>query len=30
VDFGKIDISVVLFDTLKDFHNKVCSQVIKI
>lgn len=28
--FGKVDISVVLFDTLKDFHNKVCSQVIKI
>jgi GH25 family lysozyme M1 (1,4-beta-N-acetylmuramidase) len=28
--FGKVDISVVLFDTLADFHNKVCSQVIKI
>jgi GH25 family lysozyme M1 (1,4-beta-N-acetylmuramidase) len=28
--FGKVDISVVLFGTLKDFHNKVCSQVIKI
>jgi hypothetical protein len=28
--FGKVDISVVLFDTLGEFHNKVCSQVIKI
>jgi GH25 family lysozyme M1 (1,4-beta-N-acetylmuramidase) len=28
--FGKVDISVVLFDTLADFQNKVCSQVIKI
>jgi len=27
---GKVDISVVLFPTLRDFQNKVCSQVIKI
>jgi GH25 family lysozyme M1 (1,4-beta-N-acetylmuramidase) len=29
-NFGKVDISVLLFDTLADFHNKVCSQVIGI
>ena len=28
-DFGKVDISVVLFDTLADFQNKVCSQLIQ-
>jgi GH25 family lysozyme M1 (1,4-beta-N-acetylmuramidase) len=28
--FGKVDISVVLFETLADFQNKCCSQVIKI
>jgi GH25 family lysozyme M1 (1,4-beta-N-acetylmuramidase) len=28
--FGKVDISVVLFETLAEFQNKCCSQVIKI
>ncbi|GAA4609343.1 GH25 family lysozyme M1 (1,4-beta-N-acetylmuramidase) [Actinoplanes octamycinicus] len=28
--FGAVDISVVLFDTLADFRNKVCGQVIEI
>jgi len=28
--FGAVDISVVLFETLADFQNNVCSQVIKI
>jgi hypothetical protein len=27
---GKVDINVVLFDTLADFQNKVCSQVIEL
>jgi hypothetical protein len=29
-NFGKVDISVVLFGTLADFQNKVCSQVITV
>jgi GH25 family lysozyme M1 (1,4-beta-N-acetylmuramidase) len=29
-NFGKVDISVVLFKTLADFQNNVCSQIIKI
>ena len=29
-NFGKVDISVVLFSTLADFQNKVCSQLITI
>ena len=29
-NFGKVDISVVLFETLADFQNKVCSQVIQV
>jgi GH25 family lysozyme M1 (1,4-beta-N-acetylmuramidase) len=29
-DFGAVDISVVLFPTLADFQNKVCSQVVDI
>ncbi len=29
-DFGEVDISVVLFETLADFQNNVCSQVITI
>jgi hypothetical protein len=29
-NFGKVDISVVLFGTLTDFLNNVCSQVITI
>ena len=29
-NFGKVDISVVLFETLADFQNNVCSQVITI
>jgi GH25 family lysozyme M1 (1,4-beta-N-acetylmuramidase) len=29
-DFGKVDISVVLFPTLTDFLNKVCAQLITI
>jgi len=28
--FGKVDISVLLFTTLADFHNKVCAQLITI
>ena len=28
--FGNVDISVVLFDSLADFQNKCCSQLIKI
>lgn len=28
--FGKVDISAVLFDTLRDFQNNCCSQLIKI
>ena len=28
--FGAVDISVVLFPTLRDFRNKVCSQLITI
>ena len=29
-NFGKVDLSVVLFETLADFQNKVCSQLIEI
>jgi GH25 family lysozyme M1 (1,4-beta-N-acetylmuramidase) len=30
VGFGRCDISVVLFETLADFQNKVCSQLIEL
>ncbi len=29
-NFGKVDLSVVLFETLADFQNNVCSQLIQI
>lgn len=29
-NFGKVDISVILFETLSDFLNNVCAQVIKL
>ena len=30
VGFGKVDVSAVLFDTLRDFQNNCCSQLIKV